>query len=307
MSTPAKKSSDHFTEGVLGDEWFSMISPALLRRILQYYSLFDARFQVIGRNLGSLIIQRRNSCQGDCCVHPFPSKEYWRKKALMAVLSRLRLIQFRAAYNLPVLAAVEYGIFARHGLEVEVAYTPGSDFLIAALEAGKFEIGHTAADDVVAAVEGQARCDLFLFMGLHSGLLSLVAGPGRRNVESLRGQSLGVDSKGTGFVFLLTKFLRSNGLRPEDYALTEIGGWEQRCRALLEKRIAATLLTSPYVEEALECGCYLLARGNEIEPVYQATCGAATRTWARQNQEIVIDYIRGYLDATRWCFDPPNR
>src|SRR5215475_764156 len=91
----------------------------------------------------------------------------------MADLSHLRLIQFRAAYNLPVHSAVENGIFAKHGLEVEAAYTPGSDFLIAALQEGKFEIGHLAADDVVAAVEVKKECDLFLFMGLHSGLLSL--------------------------------------------------------------------------------------------------------------------------------------
>ena len=224
----------------------------------------------------------------------------------MAVLTPLRVIQFRAAYNLPVHAAMENGIFAKHGLEVEAAYTPGSEFLIAALEAGDFEIGHTAADDVVAAVAGKARSDLFLFMGLHSGLLSLVAGPGNRNVKSLRGQSLGVDSKNTGFVFLLKKFLVSNGLAPEDYVLIEIGGWEQRCRALLEKRIAATLLTSPYVEEALESGCHLLARGNDMEPVYQATCGAAKRSWAKKNQEVLIAYIRAYVNATRWCFDPAN-
>jgi ABC-type nitrate/sulfonate/bicarbonate transport system substrate-binding protein len=137
--------------------------------------------------------------------------------------------------------------------------------------------------------------------------LSLIAGPGNHNVESLRGQSLGVDSRRTGFVFLLEKFLRSHGLAPQDYALVEIGGWEQRCRALLEKRIAATLLTSPYVEEALEAGCRLLARGDDIEPCYQATCGVAKRAWATQNPEALIEYIRAYIDATRWCFVAENR
>jgi len=225
----------------------------------------------------------------------------------MAILNPLRLIQFRAAYNLPVHAAMEYGIFASHGLEVEVATTPGSDFLIAALEAGRFEIGHAAADDVVAAVEGRARSDLFLFMGLHSGLMSVVAGARYPDVESLRRQSLGVDSKNTGFVFLLEKFLRANGLAPDDYTLMEIGGWEQRCRALLENSIAATLLTSPYVEDALESGCHLLARGDDIEPVYQATCGAAARSWARENPEALINYIRAYVEATQWCFDRANR
>jgi ABC-type nitrate/sulfonate/bicarbonate transport system substrate-binding protein len=225
----------------------------------------------------------------------------------MANLSHLRLIQFRAAYNLPVHAAVENGIFAGHGLEVEVAYTPGSDFLIAALQEGKFEIGHPAADDVVAAVEVKKECDLFLFMGLHSGLLSLVAAPGYGDVQSLRRQTFGVDSRHTGFVFLLEKFLRSQGFSPRDYSLVEIGGWEFRYRALLEKKIAATLLTSPYIEDAVESGCHLLARDREIEPVYQATCGAASRKWVRDHEELLVQYLKAYLEATRWCFDPANR
>jgi ABC-type nitrate/sulfonate/bicarbonate transport system substrate-binding protein len=225
----------------------------------------------------------------------------------MANLNHLRLIQFRAAYNLPVQAAVENGIFAGHGLEVEVAYTPGSDFLIAALQDGKFEVGHPAADDVVAAVEGKAGCDLFLFMGLHSGLLSLVAAPEYGDVQSLRGQTLGVDSRHTGFVFLLEKFLRSRGFSPQDYSFVEIGGWEFRYRALLEKKIAATLLTSPYIEDAVKSGCHLLARDREIQPVYQATCGAASRSWARNQEALLVQYLKAYLEATRWCFDPANR
>ena len=43
----------------------------------------------------------------------------------MANVTRLRLIQFRAGYNLPVHAGREKGIFERHGLDIEIAYTPG--------------------------------------------------------------------------------------------------------------------------------------------------------------------------------------
>jgi ABC-type nitrate/sulfonate/bicarbonate transport system substrate-binding protein len=230
----------------------------------------------------------------------------------MAQLDHLRLLQFRAGYNLPVHAAVDHGIFAKHDLEVEVAYTPGSDYLIEALQTGKCEIAHPAADDLVAAVESKSHennpeIDLFLFMGLHSGLLSLVAAPEYPDVESLRGKLLGVDSRRTGFVFLLEKFLRSKGFGPADYRLVEIGGWEFRYRALLDKQIAATLLTSPFVADALSSGCHLLADGDEILPVYQATCGAATRAWARDHSAVLIRYIKAYIAATRWCFNPLNR
>jgi ABC-type nitrate/sulfonate/bicarbonate transport system substrate-binding protein len=230
----------------------------------------------------------------------------------MSQLDHLRLLQFRAGYNLPVHAAIEHGIFANYDLEVEVAYTPGSDYLIEALQTGKCEIAHPAADDVVAAVESEphkqdSEIDLFLFMGLHSGLLSLIAAPESPDVESLRGKLLGVDSRRTGFVFLLEKFLRSSGLGPEDYSLVEIGGWEFRYRALMDKQIAATLLTSPFVADAVASGCRLLARGHEILPVYQATCGAGRKAWARDHSEILVRYIRAYIAATRWCFNPSNR
>ena len=38
----------------------------------------------------------------------------------------MRAILFRAAYNLPVTAGVARGVFERHGLELDIVYTRGS-------------------------------------------------------------------------------------------------------------------------------------------------------------------------------------
>jgi len=230
----------------------------------------------------------------------------------MSAQTFLRLIQFRAGYNLVVHAAIEQGHFAKHGLEAEVVYTPGSAYLTEALRSGKFEIGHTAADDVIADVEGHKGkgdrgLDLFLFMGLHSGLLSLISAPEVRDLKSLRGKQLAVDSRTSGFVLILEKALCASGLGLHDYTLVEVGGWESRYRALLEGKFAATLLTPPYTGEALKAGCHLLARADELIPVYQATCGIARRSWAQENAGALTGYIRAYVEATRWCFDAKNR
>ncbi|HXF75143.1 MAG TPA: hypothetical protein VNN13_03545 [Methylomirabilota bacterium] len=63
----------------------------------------------------------------------------------------IRLLQFRAAYNLPVHAGIETGIFARHGFRIDVAYAQVSLSLCQALKNGRCDIGHTGADDVIAA------------------------------------------------------------------------------------------------------------------------------------------------------------
>src|SRR5919109_3981328 len=211
----------------------------------------------------------------------------------MAHLQRLRLIQFKAGYNLPVHVGREKGIFERHGLEIDFAYTPGSLYLADALRRGEFEIGHTGADDVVADVEdfGGGPSSLFLFMGLHSGLLSVVGAPDMSTVKSLRGKLLAVDARASGFVFILEKFLRSKGFAADDYQLVEVGGWESRYDALLEGKFAATLLTPPFVGNAVEQGCHVLARGDQIIPSYQATGGAAQRSWAEKNRALCIELL----------------
>jgi ABC-type nitrate/sulfonate/bicarbonate transport system substrate-binding protein len=226
----------------------------------------------------------------------------------MSAPIRLRLIQFHAGYNLVVHAAVEQNLFARHRLEIEVGYTPGSAYLTEALRAGEFDVGHTAADDIVADVESHgAESDLFLFMGLHSGLMSLVSAPEIGDLASLRGKEIAVDARTSGFVFILEKALRTGGLTENDYRLVEVGGWESRYRSLAQGKCSATLLTQPFLGQAVAAGCHVLARGDQIIPVYQGTCGAASRRWASQNADILAGYIRAYVAATRWCFDPGNR
>lgn len=227
----------------------------------------------------------------------------------MANVATLKLIQFRAGYNLPVHAGREKGIFERHGLEVEMTYTPGSLYTSEALRKGEFEIGHTGADDIVADVEdfGGGPSGLFIFMGLHSGLLSIVGAPGMTTVESLRGKELAVDARASGFVFILEKFLRTKGFGPDDYRFVEVGGVDRRYQALLEGKFAATLLLPPFTGNAVAHGCHVLARGDQIVPCYQGTVGAAKRSWAEKNRDLLVSYIRAYVEATEWCFDIKNR
>jgi len=223
--------------------------------------------------------------------------------------TRLRLIQFRAGYNLPVHAGRKQGIFERHGIDVEITYTPGSQYLIDGLRKGEFEIGHTAADDIVADVEyfGGDPPALFIFMGLHSGLVSIVGAPGVATVESLRGKALAVDARASGFVFILEKFLRANGFGRDDCGLVEIGGAERRYHALLEGKVAGTILLPPFTGNAVASGCHVIARGDQIVSCYQGTVGAAKRSWAEKNRNLLAGYIRAYVEATQWCFNVNNR
>lgn len=223
------------------------------------------------------------------------------------MMETVKLLQFRAAYNLPVHAGIEAEIFARHGLGLEIAYTPGSTYISRALKERACDVAHTGADDVIADIENDQRSDLFIFMGLHSGLFSLVGGPDCASIDSLSGKLIGVDARSNGFALVLERMFRAQGFTGDNYRTVEVGGWESRCRALLDRKISATLLTEPFIRNALDAGCHLLAKDFEMIPSYQGTCGAASRRWAERHPEKLVRYIRAYMEATRWCFDRRNR
>jgi ABC-type nitrate/sulfonate/bicarbonate transport system substrate-binding protein len=128
-----------------------------------------------------------------------------------------------------------------------------------------------------------------------------------KTIESLRGKELAVDARASGFVFILEKLLRSKGFGPDDYRFVEIGGVDRRYQALLEGKVAGTLLLPPFVGNAVARGCHVLARGDQIVSCYQGTVGAAKCSWAEKNRDLLISYIRAYVEATQWCFDIRNR
>src|SRR4029450_2594397 len=54
---------------------------------------------------------------------------------------RLNVMAFRAAYNLPITLGLEHGVFARHGLDLEITYTLGSRMSGASLGSGARDLG----------------------------------------------------------------------------------------------------------------------------------------------------------------------
>lgn len=221
-------------------------------------------------------------------------------------LRRLRVIFFRAAYNLPVTAGIARGVFAKHGLELEIVYTRGSQMTCASLLNGDCDIGVLAADDVVYEVQAHGS-DLFMFLGLHGGILQLIARPEIKAARQLAGRKLGVDDPASGFALVAHKILATLGLRPSDYETVSMGGQEFRARALAEGKIDFSLSTPPFSLELMARGFNLLARAHDYLPRYQASCAVATRRWASRNADAMAAYARAYRESLAWTLDPANR
>mgnify|MGYP001311377146 CR=1 FL=1 len=88
---------------------------------------------------------------------------------------KVDLICFPGAPNLPIFAALEFGLFSAAGIDVRLETTPSSIYQIENLVNGEFQIAGTAFDNVVAYREGQGAVQLAQFVhGVNTAMISSV-------------------------------------------------------------------------------------------------------------------------------------
>lgn len=220
---------------------------------------------------------------------------------------------FPGGFNWPSFVGREKGFFEQNGLRVTLQFTPNSVAQMTGLAQGKFDIAITAVDNIVAYVEGQGEApigpqpEFFAFMGSDSGFLNLVVTPDIQSFSDLKGKTLSVDARTTGYAFVLFEMLAKNGLHEGDYSIAKVGGTVQRWNALRNKEQSGTLLSAPFNLLAQEQHFVELAKATNVIGPYQGNVAATRRTWARENKPLVIAFIRGYVQAVDWLYNPANR
>src|SRR5258706_659132 len=225
----------------------------------------------------------------------------------------VNLIVFPGGFNWPVWVAQERGLFAKNGIEVRVTPTVSSVFQLTNLIGGKFDIAMTAIDNLIAYREGQGEepvpgPDLFAFMGGDNGFLRLEALPEIKDIKDLKGKTVSVDARTTGYAFVLFEMLERGGLRlDQDYKVERAGGVLQRFQALMERKHAATLLLSPFELQAEAGGFRRLGNATDVLGPYQGLVGGARKSWADANRGAVVGYIRAFSEAVDWLYEVRNR
>jgi len=228
-------------------------------------------------------------------------------------LRPINVITFGGGVNLPIFAAQRQGFFAKHGVEINLRYTPNSIYLMTGLIEGRFDIATSSIDNLVAYQEGQGEApvkvqpDLVAFTGLENGFLNLVAIPEVKSVGELRGKDLGVDALTTGFAFVLREMVEKAGLKDSDVKYVGAGGTPLRYAALLERKFAATLLASPFDLQAEAKGFTRLGNATDLLGAYPGRAAFAMRGLLKDNEAAAIGFMRAMRDATDWIYDSRNR
>jgi ABC-type nitrate/sulfonate/bicarbonate transport system substrate-binding protein len=225
-----------------------------------------------------------------------------------AAQTSLKVKMFPGAQALPALSAASQGMFARHGLKVEVLFTVNSDEQRSGLAKGEFEIAQAAVDNAVAMVE-LAKEDVVIVTGGDSSMNEFIVQPDIRAFADLKGHTLLVDAPNTAYALQLKKVLLNHGMREvSDYKILPIGCTGLRLRGMKEnKDYKAAMLNVPFVLDAKAAGLKSMGRAIDLIGPYQANGTFVLRRWGEANRATLEAYIAGLIEGTRWATSPANK
>jgi ABC-type nitrate/sulfonate/bicarbonate transport system substrate-binding protein len=222
--------------------------------------------------------------------------------------TQLKVMVFPGLSNFSIYAAEHKNLFAKHGLAIELLYTPNSDVLRNGLAKGDHQIAHAAVDNAVAMVE-LAKADVAIVTGGDNGFNRIFVQPEINAYAELRGKTVVVDAPNTAFALLLYKVLKDNGLNKSDYVVKPVGGTTARLEAMTKDKANAVagVLNPPFTFRASEAGLKDMGAAAKAIGAYQSDGAFVMREWAKANSDTLVRYISALIEGRRWALDPANK
>lgn len=196
---------------------------------------------------------------------------------------------------LPLWLAKEAGIFARNGLDVQAVRAHASVGVMA-LMSGELQFVLASGPVVVdSALRGSNV--VYIAGGMSTLDFVLVTRPEIKTAEQLKGGTVGL-SAFRGANPTATRFaLQKLGLGPKDVSLIVVGGTSERIASLRLGKIQGTLFSPPQNITAQLEGFNALADVAELGLPFVHIGVATTRTFIRDNPDIVRRYVKSHIEA----------
>ena len=195
------------------------------------------------------------------------------------------------------------GFFFEEGIDVQlVAMSP--PVAIAAMVAGELDFSTTLGAATAAIMRGSSLKRVFYVQ--QDPTFALTAQPEIKTIRELTGKVIGVNAPTDAMGMSAKMILKGNRIDPSQITFLSTQVTENAYRALLSKRIAATLLPPPYAEEAEARGYSRLAEAKDYAPLSTIRLVASMQALIK-NPGKVQAIIRGLLKTMAYLQNPMNR
>jgi NitT/TauT family transport system substrate-binding protein len=210
------------------------------------------------------------------------------------------------ATSIPYFIAEEKKFYAAEGLDVDTIVAGSTAGVLHQLAAGSLNMAQAATDQTLRAILRGAP--IRIVAGATSKAeFRMVAAKGTRSWAELRGKTISVGGLTDVTLYFLRVMARKNGLADHDYDLVYSGSTPNRFAQLLSGAVAGTILTNPQDFAALQQGFVDLGRVAQYLPHWAQNNILADTRWAAAHRAEVLAFLRAYIRATRYLYDPANR
>ena len=150
----------------------------------------------------------------------------------------------------PWQVAEEKGIFAKHGLDVNLTYFESYTDSLNALATGNLDGNSQTLNDTISSLSGGSKQVIVLTNDNSTGNDQIIVGPDIAKVEDLRGKKVAVE-EGTVDHYLLLLGLRQAGMAPSDIDLQPLLT-DAAAAAFASGQVEAVGAFAPFTDTALE-------------------------------------------------------
>ncbi len=204
---------------------------------------------------------------------------------------------------MPYYFGKDKGFFAAEQIEPQlVMMAPPT--AIAALVAGELDFSSTTGAATSAIMRGLPLRRMFYVQ--QDPVHVLLAQPEIKSIQDLVGKSIGVTALTDAVGMSANVMLRANGIEAGKVTLLGLQVTDNLIQSLVTKRVAATLLAPPYVEELQAKGYVKLAEARTYAPLSFIGLVSATETVKKTPQK-VYGMIAALHRTMNYIVNPANR
>ena len=206
----------------------------------------------------------------------------------------------------PFLIAEQEGFFVKESIDFKRIIGGNTTATTQALVGGSTDIAQMNLVNLLGA--NSAGADLVVIAGDSTvPIYTLIVHPSIKSYADLKGKRLAVTGPTDPLNYIFARMLAANGLTPADYELIGLGGAPQRLAAVQNGGVAGALVNQPSDFIALASGFNSLGLSTDYVDNFQYTITGARREWAQKNRPLVVRFLRAYLKACEFFYDPKNK
>jgi sulfonate transport system substrate-binding protein len=211
---------------------------------------------------------------------------------------KLGIISVTATY-VPLYLALDDGLFAKEGLQVELLPFRGGSDLIKAVVAGSADVGVVSLAEVASGISAGQPLKAF-YGGFNVPAFDWYAVPSIHSLAEAKGKRFGVTQYGSSTDFLTRYALASNGIDPaKDVQIVQGGDSPTRLAAMQAGQIDVNIFAAPDSFVAADRGYTRILRQKDLAPDYPYHVFGAMEPFIASHPNTIRALLRGFVLGLR--------